>query len=196
MNSYSIEDIENLFLRFGNEPYDGLPPEETVTTLEHALQCAQLAEWSGADDSLVAAAFLHDLGKFVADDSARETAHELRALPHLSDMFSAQVLEPIRLHRVAKRYLAATEPAYLKGLSPTAMRALELQGGPMTSGEVTRFEATPYAREAVQLRRWHDAAKVPGQRTPSLDYYLALLEDLKRQAADRDKLEVGPQTVS
>jgi hypothetical protein len=48
----------------------------------------------------------------------------------------------------------------------------------------------------VQLRRWDDLAKVPGQTTPSLDYYLALLEDLQRARADRDKLEVGPQTVS
>jgi hypothetical protein len=30
----------------------------------------------------------------------------------------------------------------------------------------------------VQLRRWDDLAKTPGQRTPPLGYYLGLLDSL------------------
>jgi predicted HD phosphohydrolase len=194
-NRYSIEDIENLFLRYGNETYQAGRPEP-VTVLEHALQCAQLAEWADADESLVAAAFLHDLGHFIDPDATPHVSHELRALPYLSQTFAPEVLEPIRLQVAAKRYLVATEPAYKDSLSPAAARSLDQQGGPMDAGEIARFEAAPFARQAVKVRRWHDAAKVPGQRTPPLDYYLALLEDLQRQAADRNKLEVGPQTVS
>jgi hypothetical protein len=49
----------------------------------------------------------------------------------------------------------------------------------------------------VQLCRLiQQARSTPVPRTPPLDYYLALLEDLQRQYGDRDKLEVGPQTVS
>jgi len=195
--AYSIDDIEGLFLRHGGKAYDG-SRREPVTGLQHALQCAQLAEWAHADDSLVAAAFLHDIGHFVAgvDDDRTDDLHEERALPHLSGRFGPEVLEPIRLHVAAKRYLVATDPAYLTGLSPASVHSLTLQGGAMSEDEVQSFTATPFAMDAVQLRRWDDLAKVPGQITPSLDYYLALLEDLQRSRADRDKLEVGPQTVS
>ena len=61
---------------------------------------------------------------------------------------------------------------------------------------MSAFRDICQAMDAVQLCRWDQAAQVPGQRTPPLDYYLALLEDLQRSHADRDKLEVGPQTVS
>jgi len=53
-----LNDIEALFRRHGHEQYDGEP----VTQLEHALQTAHLAEASGADDALVTACLLHDLG--------------------------------------------------------------------------------------------------------------------------------------
>jgi predicted HD phosphohydrolase len=38
----------------------------------------------------------------------------------------------------------------------------------------------------VQLRRWDDLAKVPGHATPSLDYYLALLQDLATEASSSE----------
>lgn len=195
--AFSIDEIEGLFLRHGGKAYDG-SRREPVTALQHALQCAQLAEWAHADDSLVAAAFLHDIGHFVAGvaDDRTDDRHETQALPYLTGRFGAEVLEPIRLHVAAKRYLVTTDPAYLAGLSPASVHSLTLQGGAMSLDEADAFAATPFAMDAVQLRRWDDLAKTPGQTTPSLDYYLALLEDLQRSRADRDKLEVGPQTVS
>lgn len=39
-----------------------------VTQLEHALQCACLAQEAGAPDSLVAAALLHDVGHIMVDE--------------------------------------------------------------------------------------------------------------------------------
>ena len=53
----TLQDIESLFVRRGAEQYSGEP----VTQLEHALQCAALAETEDADDELVTAALLHDL---------------------------------------------------------------------------------------------------------------------------------------
>lgn len=196
----SIDDIEDLFLRHGDQAYEG-QRQEPVTVLQHALQCGQLAEWAHADDALVAAAFLHDLGHVLisAEERADDTLddrHEDVAPPYLSHAFGAEVLEPIRLHVAAKRYLVAVDPDYERSLSPASRHSLALQGGAMSQAEVEAFEATPYAMDAVQLRRWDDLAKVPGQRTPPLEYYLALLEDLQRSRADREKLEVGPQTVS
>jgi len=195
----SCDDIEALFLLHGAQAYESLR-REPVTALEHALQCAQLAEWAHADDALVAAAFLHDIGHFPLEGDevgdAVDDRHETRALPFLDEHFGPEVLQPIRLHVAAKRYLVATDPDYLGSLSPASVHSLGLQGGAMTPAEVDAFEVTPYAMDAVQLRRWDDLAKVPGQRTPPLGYYIALLDDLQRSRADRGKLEVGPQTIS
>ncbi len=57
MGEAIIEHIEFLFYRFGSETLR----QESVTLLEHALQCAHLAEHAGADDALVTAALLHFL---------------------------------------------------------------------------------------------------------------------------------------
>ena len=56
--SLSIDDIVNLFETRGASQYGG----EAVSQIEHALQCASLAEKSRAAPTLVTAALLHDLG--------------------------------------------------------------------------------------------------------------------------------------
>jgi predicted HD phosphohydrolase len=88
------------------------------------------------------------------------------------------VLEPIRLHVDAKRYLCAAEPTYWASLSPASQRSLELQGGAYTSEELAGFLAQPYAEEAVRLRRYDDLAKVPKASTPDLAHFQKKLEVL------------------
>ncbi|MET0333582.1 MAG: HD domain-containing protein [Rhizobacter sp.] len=174
----SLADIEALFLQHGQQAYDG-SRRESVTALAHALQCAQLAEWAHADDTLVAAALLHDIGHFITpvEGDTQDDSHELLARPALAHLFGPEVLEPIRLHVAAKRYLVVTDSAYFDSLSPASVHSLSLQGGPMDAEELARFEATPHAMQAVQLRRWDDLAKTPGLATPPLGYYLALLDE-------------------
>ncbi|MHB8470746.1 MAG: metal-dependent phosphohydrolase, partial [Gaiellaceae bacterium] len=88
---------------------------------------------------------------------------------------------PIRLHVAAKRYLCATEPSYLAELSPASVLSLELQGGPYSAAEVAEFETSPYADDAVRLRRWDDAGKVAGLETPELEHYRPVLEAALRR---------------
>ncbi|RQO56958.1 phosphohydrolase [Paucibacter sp. KBW04] len=179
--------IEALFERRGASLYTGerLELRESVSALEHALQCAQLAEWAYADNALVAAALLHDLGQLIdgaANDELRDDRHELRALHLLrSGGFGPEVLEPISLHVQAKRYLVATDESYREGLSEASRYSLQLQGGPMNAEQRLRFLARPFAAQALQLRRWDDLAKHPGKRTPPLAYYLDLLDDVLRE---------------
>ena len=45
----------------------------------------------------------------------------------------------------------------------------------MTAEEVRRFEAKPQFRSAIALRRWDDAAKVPGLTVPDLEHYRSVL---------------------
>lgn len=189
--------IAHLYEHAGRKPYDG-GRRESVTALEHALQCAQLAEWAGADGPLVAAALLHDVGDLVApaaDTDAADNRHELRALEVLRGAFGPEVLDPIRLHVAAKRYLVATEPGYSATLSPASVLSLSLQGGPMSDAEQRRFEEEPFAPQAVLLRRWDDAAKTPGKATPSLDYYLALLDEVRERPRAARRSVVGALDV-
>lgn len=179
----AIARIEALFEAHGETRFDGRQRED-VTALEHALQCAQLAEWAHADDALVAAALLHDLGHLVEAERRLgdgDNLHEMRALPLLSEAFGATVVEPIRLHVQAKRYLVATDARYLATLSAASVHSLHLQGGAMNRDEVLLFESRPYAGDAVTLRRWDDLAKRPRKRTPPLAHYLGLLRAIDRR---------------
>jgi phosphonate degradation associated HDIG domain protein len=176
-----LDQIEQLFDTHGHQPYEGRRAE-SVTALAHALQCAQLAEWAHARPGLVAAALLHDIGHFLTPDvqvDEIDDVHELRALGLLGREFGTEVLEPIRLHVQAKRYLVAVDPGYVAGLSPASVHSLDLQGGPLRDDELRAFEALPYADDAVALRRWDDLAKTPGERTPPLAYYLSLLDNVR-----------------
>ena len=89
------------------------------------------------------------------------------------------MLEPIKLHVDAKRYLCAVDAGYWKALSPASKHSLELQGGRYDEEQVRSFEALTFYSEAVRLRRYDDLAKVPGQITPPLAHYATLMEQVK-----------------
>jgi predicted HD phosphohydrolase len=86
------------------------------------------------------------------------------------------VLQPIRLHVAAKRYLCATEPGYRDRLSPASLRSLALQGGAFSPAELERFLCEPHAIDAIALRRWDDQAKIAGRATPGWAHFRTVLE--------------------
>ncbi|MBU9662894.1 HD domain-containing protein [Burkholderia multivorans] len=180
----TVEDIDRLYREHGHVAYSGEP----VTQLEHALQSGLLAEEAGADEALVAAAFLHDLGHLLnrqgETPSARgiDDLHQYFVLPFLRPLFSDAVLEPIRLHVDAKRCLCRTDAGYLESLSPDSVRSLALQGGVFSEEEVATFMRRPYAEDALRLRRWDDTAKAEGKPTPYLDHYMEIVARQVRAA--------------
>jgi len=171
----TFSDIARLFEERGGEQYSGEP----VTQLQHALQTAALGEAEGAGDELVTAALLHDLGHLLHDfgetPSLRgvDDVHQYRALPFLRGLFADEVLNAIKLHVDAKRYLCATRPDYHAGLSADSKRSLLLQGGIFSAEEAAAFIAQPGAEGAVRLRLWDDLAKDANKVTPPLAHYLA-----------------------
>jgi [1-hydroxy-2-(trimethylamino)ethyl]phosphonate dioxygenase len=180
-----VDEILTLFREKGQGMYFG----ETVSEAEHALQCAHLAEQSGTMPALTAAALLHDVGHLLhgLPEDVAETGvdglHEEQGAAWLGRWFGSDVVDPVRLHVSAKRYLCAVEPTYIAGLSEASLRSLTLQGGPMSQLEVGRFEAQRWFREALAVRRWDDGAKVAGLVVPGFDHYRPCLESVLRVCA-------------
>jgi phosphonate degradation associated HDIG domain protein len=171
----SLADIELLFARHGAEQYSGEP----VTQLEHALQTAHFAEQSGAADTLVTACLLHDLGHLLNHQGETPTlrgiddTHQYFALPFLRGLFPDAVLDAIKLHVDAKRYLCRVDDDYYRRLSADSKRSLALQGGVFEADAAAAFLAQPGARDAVLLRQWDDLAKQADLATPRLGHFLA-----------------------
>src|SRR3712207_2383578 len=101
----SLEEITHLLTEKGTAMYG----REAVSQLEHALQCAALAQAAGESNEMITACLLHDLGHLVhnlgeqAADERIDDRHEYCAIPYLRHFFRENVTEAIRLHVDAKR---------------------------------------------------------------------------------------------
>jgi phosphonate degradation associated HDIG domain protein len=175
---YSLRSLLDLYRQRGQAQYGG----EAVSQLDHALQCATLAEEAGHPAEMVAACLFHDLGHLIHHLGNYPTRrviddrHELTAIPVLERIFPTSVTVPIQLHVAAKRYLCAVDEKYWGSLSPASKRSLKLQGGAFSSVAAKTFIRQPYAEEAIQLRRWDDLAKVPDLNTPNLEHFVPILQ--------------------
>ena len=172
-----IGEITELFTTQGSNQYGSEP----INQLQHALQSAHLAELSGATPELVCAALLHDLGHMLSGQVPelalhKDDVHQYKVVPFLRGVFPAAVIEPIRLHVDAKRYLCATDPAYWASLSAASKRTLELQGGIFSAEQAAAFIEQDFAPDAVELRLWDDQAKDPSACPPEWSHFLAALQ--------------------
>lgn len=178
----TVNEVTRLLKVRGDTPC-GREPD---SPLEHALQCAHLAEQAGASGEMVVAALLHDLGHLLAAerdhrdgaDTSWADQHPCIALAFLRGLLPDTVLEPIRLHVEAKRYLCFADATYWHKLSTASKHSLERQGGAFTGFQADQFLRQPFAQDAVTLRRWDDAAKVPGLHTPPLNVFVHTLEQV------------------
>ncbi|RYF64427.1 MAG: HD domain-containing protein [Cytophagaceae bacterium] len=177
MPSPSYPTIIELFAQRGQDAYYGEP----VSQLEHALQCAQLAEEAKADNDVILAALLHDIGHLLPSDNAADHMDEYGRVDHeqlgadflREQGFSEKMAQLIENHVNAKRYLVATDHAYAARLSEASVQTLLMQGGQMNPLEVKTFALHPYFKEIIQVRLWDEQAKIPGLPTPDLTYFLS-----------------------
>ncbi len=173
--SLNLQEVKNLLLRRGQTQY-GL---EAINQLQHALQCAHLAEQAGESSETIVASLLHDFGHLLAaeregaveHDTTEDDLHQFIALPFLRALFPDAVLEPIRMHVDAKRYLCLIDPGYWSDLSLASKHSLEQQGGAFNEAQAQAFIAQPFAEEAVRLRRYDDLAKIQDKVVPGLEHY-------------------------
>jgi phosphonate degradation associated HDIG domain protein len=179
----SLSDIHHLLEVSGRREYG----HEAISQLEHALQCATLAQDANECDETVVAALLHDLGHLIESEHAsdlvdprtRDDLHQYIALPFLKGLLPESVLAPIRMHVDAKRYLCSVEPGYAENLSPASQRSLALQGGYFTQSQARSFLIKDFASEAIRLRRYDDQAKRPRMKTLPLSHFLDLITQVR-----------------
>jgi predicted HD phosphohydrolase len=177
----STADVLCALLRDGSEVFID---DEPIDALAHALQCASHALSDGAADELVVAAALHDIG-YHPHVVARfpGVPHEAAGAAFAADVVGERVAWLIAQHVPAKRYLVATDRDYAAGLSDASVRSLARQGGAMSRTEVEAFERHPWSGDAAQLRRWDDAAKVPGAPTCALAELRLVFERVVTQSS-------------
>jgi phosphonate degradation associated HDIG domain protein len=173
---HHVDLIFDLFRQRGASEYFG----EAVSQCGHALETALFAERDQADESLIVAALLHDIGHLLTGkegmaEKGIDEGHEVSGCVWLTSYFSPAITQPVRLHVHAKRYLCHKHPGYRTRLSPASVLSLDLQGGPFTEREARQFEAQPGAQSAIRLRRWDDRAKIPGLQVPALEHYREML---------------------
>lgn len=184
MKPTTLDDVLNTYFRHGHRAYG-----ESVTELQHALQCATFAQQAGEPPVVIAAALLHDyghlchnLGEDIADHGV-DAHHEAIGASLLKDFFTDEIVDAGRLHVTAKRYLCLKESGYYDALSEASQKSLQLQGGPMSEVEAGEFEREPFFELAVRVRRYDDMGKMAEMKTPDLDSFRPLLEKFVRNHA-------------
>jgi len=162
----------------GSRDYIGEP----VSQLEHALQAAHCATEAGADEEVVLAALLHDVGHLVAPagtpsmDGLGADRHDWHGSQYvLAHGLSERVAALIRGHVEAKRYLVSQTPGYLERLSAASRSTLDWQGGPMGSAEAMHFRTDSLFKDKLRIRAWDEAAKEKGLAVPGLEAYREML---------------------
>ena len=172
------DEIMFLMRDSGGDQYFG----EAVTKLEHAEQCAWHAQQAGADEELVLASLLHDIGHLLdTEDTVRD--ERVGVVNHddvgrrwlIERGFSERLVNLVGGHVDAKRYLTATNPSYMERLTPASQETLRLQGGPMDEASAETFAREPELRDMLRLRSWDEMAKDPKWRGPSLASYREML---------------------
>ena len=153
---------------------------EKVTMSEHMIQSAMLAEKAKSSNSLICASLLHDYGHFILEnpdelvEKKLDGKHEDIGYEYLKKFFKKEVVEPIKYHVLAKRYLARNKK-YYNFLSDSSKISLKLQGGILNNNESKKFEKKKYFKNAIKLRKFDESAKKINIKIKSINSYKNLL---------------------
>ena len=154
---------------------------EKLTMSQHMIQSAMLAEKAKSNDDLICSCLLHDYGHFLIENPDnlvkinKDGEHENIGYEYLKKFFKKEVVEPIRYHVLAKRYLARNKK-YFNFLSEASKISLKLQGGLLSDKESREFKKKKYFKNSILVRKFDEAAKKTNIKMKSIDSYLSLLK--------------------
>jgi len=100
--------------------------------------------------------------------------HEDIGYEYLRKFFKKEVVEPIKCHVLAKRYLAKEEK-YFNSLSDASKISLKLQGGALNKNESKEFEKKYFFKQSIKLRKFDEVAKRTDIKMKSIIEYKDLL---------------------
>ena len=165
---YSFKNNKNLYIG------------EQITISEHMIQTAMLAEKNNSPKYFICACLLHDFGHFIIDDpdlfvlKSLDGKHEDIGYNFLVSYFKPEIVEPIKLHVKAKRYLCRNI-FYINQLSKASMESLKLQGGTMEDKEVKQFISSKFSKDAITLRKYDDHGKKDNFNIKKIEDYINLI---------------------
>ena len=171
--------IEKIISNFKNNK--SLYIGENVTIAEHMIQSAMVAEKTKSKDNLICSCLLHDYGHFIVDDpdglvkNNQDGKHEDIGYEYLKKFFKKDIVEPIKHHVLAKRYLAR-DKKYYNRLSGASKVSLKLQGGVLNNKEAKIFEKDEFFKDSIKLRKFDEAAKKIGVNIKDISEYKNLLK--------------------
>jgi len=153
---------------------------EKVTMTEHMIQTAMLAEKNNSSSDLICSSLLHDYGHFILENpddlikKKKDGKHEELGYEFLKTYFTKDVVEPIKYHVKAKKYLARNKK-YFNALSEASKTSLKLQGGIMNNHEAKEFESNKFFKNSIELRKFDEEAKNKGLKIKTIHDYKNLL---------------------
>jgi predicted HD phosphohydrolase len=153
---------------------------EKVTISEHMIQSAMIAKKAKSSNSLICSCLLHDYGHFLLEDPDKlvsknlDGKHEDIGYEYLKKFFNKDVVEPIKYHVLAKRYLDR-EKKYFNSLSDASKISLKLQGGVLNKKESEEFEKKDFFKHSIKLRKFDEVAKKTDIKMKSIIEYKDLL---------------------
>ena len=153
---------------------------EKVTMSEHMIQTAMFAEKTNCSNSLICSSLLHDYGHFILEnpdglvDKNKDGKHEDVGYEFLKKYFIKDVVEPIKYHVKAKRYLTR-DNEYFQILSEASKVSLKLQGGIMDDKEAKEFRDNEFFESSIKLRKFDEEAKKTSLKIKSIKEYKNLL---------------------
>jgi putative nucleotidyltransferase with HDIG domain len=177
INDKTSDKIIKLYEKYGTSDYIG----ETITQIEHALQCAYLAEINTeitqydnfVRECMIVASLLHDIGHLIGlennemqmrdgngDVNLGIVGHENIGANFLKECGMPQlVCELVGSHVIAKRYLCTMSNEYLKKLSDASRETFYMQGGCLTYEEMIKFKSSSFPELKLLLRKFDDQGK-------------------------------------
>ena len=153
---------------------------EKVTISEHMIQSAMIAEKAKSPKNLICSCLLHDYGHFILENPDElvkkkiDGKHEDIGYEYLKKFFKKDVVEPIKYHVLAKRYLAR-DKKYFNSLSDASKTSLKLQGGVLSAKESKEFKKREFFKHSVKLRKFDEVAKRTDIKIKSIVDYKDLL---------------------
>lgn len=179
--SKTVDKILALYTKWGSSDYIG----ESITQIEHALQCAQLASRDARlhvyDDftwkCVIVAALLHDVGHLIglehgememrsdgegifANASLGIVGHEGVGAEFLRECgMPSLVCNLVGSHVLAKRYLCSVREGYYDKLSDASKETMRMQGGLLSKEQITDFKSGNMPELSIYIREYDDEGK-------------------------------------